>query len=390
MASNSISDRTLSADRRTLFESVRRVVVKVGTSSITKHDSDGFDLNRPQIDALVEDIAAIKQAGYEVLLVSSGAIGAGLGRLGFTHRPRKMALLQAAAATGQSRLMYAYERRFRLHHQYVAQVLLTQEDIGDRERYKNASQTLQTLLKHGIIPIINENDTICVNEIRVGDNDTLSALVTNLAQAQLLVILSDVDGLYTADPHRDHQAQLISVVPRITSELWSIAGKAGSELGIGGMGTKLKAAKIVTGAGEMMVMARSGEPRVLQRILKGENLGTLFLSKGPRLSGRKRWIAFGLQPRGKVVVDAGAEEALIRYGRSLLATGIVSVEGDFSFGDAIRCVNEQNHEFARGLTNYDSIRLRRIAGKHSSEIRSILDQEYYDEVIHRDNLVILE
>ncbi len=380
----------MTANRQALFESVKRIVVKVGSSSIAVQQSDGFDLNRPQIDALVADIVAAKKKGCEVLLVSSGAIGAGLGRLNFKHRPRKMAILQAAAATGQSRLMYAYERRFRRHNQYVAQVLLTQEDVENRERYKNASQTLQMLLKHNIIPIINENDTVSVKEIRVGDNDTLSALVANLAQAQLLIILSDVEGLYTSDPHRSRQARLIPVVPRITGEIWNLAGKASSELGTGGMDTKLKAAKIVTGSGEMAVMAKSSEPNVIQRILQGENIGTLFLPKGSKLSGRKRWIAFCLRPRGTIVVDAGAEEALTRYGRSLLATGIRSASGDFLFGEAISCVNEQGQEFARGLTNYDLIRLQRVIGKRSSEIQPEPGQKYYDEVIHRDNLVILE
>lgn len=391
MTSSLISNPTPRVDRHALFESVKRVVVKIGTSSITANTAKGFDLNREQIDRLVDDIAAVKRAGYEVLLVSSGAIGAGLGRLALKHRPQKMALLQAAAATGQSRLMYAYERRFRRYNQLVAQILLTHEDIEERERYKNASQTLQALLKHDILPIINENDTVSVREIRrVGDNDTLSALVTNLAQAQLLIILSDVDGLYTNDPHRDDNAQFISVIPRITSELWNLAGKPGSELGTGGMHTKLKAAKIVTGSGEMMAMAKSGEPQIIQRILRGEEVGSLFLPKGPKLSGKKRWIAYCLHPHGTVVVDAGAHEALTRYGRSLLATGIVSISGDFKFGELVSCVDEQGREFARGLTNYDSARLRSFIGKHSSEIKQAQGQEYYDEVIHRDNLVILD
>ena len=380
----------MTASRQTLFDSVRRIVVKVGTSSITVQNSDGIDLNRPGIDALVEDLAAVKRGGREVLLVTSGAIGAGLGRLHYRHRPRNMAVLQAAAATGQSRLMYAYERRFREHGQHVAQVLLTQGDIEDRERYKNASQTLQTLLRHDITPIINENDTVSVKEIRLGENDTLSALVTNLAQAQLLIILSDVEGLFTADPHRDNQARLISVVPRLTNEIWNLAGKAGSELGTGGMNTKLKAAKIVTGSGEMMIMASSSEPQVVQRVLAGEQIGTLFLPKGTRLSGRKRWIGYSLRPRGTLVVDSGAQEALIRYGRSLLATGIKSVSGEFAFGDALSCVNEEGREFARGLANYNYHRLRRIIGKRSSDIQLEPGQKYYDEVIHRDNLVILE
>ena len=267
--------------------------------------------------------------------------------LGWETRPKNIPRQQAAAAIGQSHLMRTYEEIFGKHGQLVAQVLLTQADISDRQRYTNANNTLSTLLQFGVIPIINENDTVAVDEIKVGENDTLSALVTNLIKADILLILSDIDGFY------DGSEQVISVIPQITPEIKEMAGGEGSEVSQGGMITKLRAAEIVTGAGEIMVIANGKKPGVITRVLEGQDEGTIFLPKSDKMSGRKRWIAYSLPCRGTLKVDAGAKRALIKQGKSLLPSGIIEVTGDFEFGDAVRCVDENDEEFARGLTNYN-------------------------------------
>jgi len=374
-------------NRQRLFGSVKRIVVKIGTSSLITKD---FKLNVEHLDNFVDDLAAAKQSGKEIIFVTSGAIGTGLGRIGLKHRPQSIPDQQAAAAVGQSILMSAYEERFRKHNLPVGQILLTQDDLRNRKRYTNASNTLQALLQYGVIPIINENDTVAVEEIKVGDNDTLSALVTNLANADLLVILSDIDGFYTDDPRKNAEAKLINVVPAITPELRKAAGKRGVSVGVGGMETKLKAAKIVTGSGEMMVLANASLEKVVSRILAGEELGTLFLPEDERKSGWKRWIAYSLPIKGILQVDAGAYSALTERGKSLLASGLIDVSGNFKFGDAVSCVDENGREFARGLVNYSAKEANQIKGKKTSEIKTILGHRHYDEVIHRDNLVILK
>lgn len=372
------------------FDGVKRVVVKVGTSSIVRGDDMGLDEGK--LDGIVDDLVSVKRSGRDVILVTSGAIGAGSGRLGLKSRPRDIPTQQAAAAIGQSLLMNAYERSFARHGITVGQMLLTRDDFSDRRRYINISNTLSALLRYGVVPIINENDTVAVEEIKVGDNDMLSAFTTLLAGADLLVILSDIDGLYTADPKREPNAKLVDVVEGITDELRAFAMGKGGELGTGGMDTKLAAAEVVTGSGEMMVIANSSIRMPVTKLLKGERIGTLFLPrrKGRRLSGRKRWIAYSPRVKGAVRVDEGAYEALVKRGASLLASGIMGVEGEFEFGDTIRCLDEKGREFARGLTNYSSEEIRKIMGHKTSEIEGILGYRYYDEVIHRDNLVILE
>jgi len=368
-------------DRKNVLRNVERIVVKVGTSNLTSPD---MELNLERVESLALELIQAKKSGKDVVLVTSGAIAAGMGQLGWKIRPRDIPRQQAAAAIGQSHLMHMYEDIFGKYDQLVAQVLLTQADINDRKRYTNANNTLSTLLQCGVIPIINENDTVAVDEIKVGENDTLSALVTNLIKADLLLILSDVDGFY------DDSHQLISVITSITPRLKKMAGGEGSATAVGGMITKLHAAEIVTGAGEVMVIANGRKPGVITQVLEGRDEGTIFLPKSNKMSGRKRWIAYSLRSRGVIKVDAGARLALSERGKSLLPSGITEVSGNFEFGDAVSCVDETGTEFARGLTNYSIKEIERIKGKRTDQIESLLGYMYYDEVIHRDNLVILE
>ncbi len=368
-------------DRKNILRDVKRIVVKVGTSTLTFPD---MRLDMERIESLVNELVQARKSDKDVVLVTSGAIAAGMGKLNWETRPRTIPRQQAAAAIGQSHLMHTYEESFGEHGQLVAQVLLTQADISDRKRYTNANNTLSTLLQCGVIPIINENDTVAVDEIKVGENDTLAALVTNLIKADLLLILSDVDGFY------DRSKRVISVIPSITPELKEMAGGEGSELSLGGMVTKLNAAEIVTGAGEIMVIANGKKPDVITRVLEGYDEGTIFLPRSDKMSGRKRWIAYSLPCRGTIKVDAGAKRALVERGRSLLPSGITEVSGDFEFGDAVRCVDENSEEFARGLTNYSVKEADIIKGKRTDQIEPLLGYMYYDEVIHRDKLVILD
>ena len=370
--------------RREWLSGVKRIVVKVGSSTL----SQGFRLNDGALDRLVADLARVKGRGKEVILVTSGAIAAGVGTLGLSSRPQTIPGLQAAAAVGQSRLMHAYEDRFQEYGEIAAMMLLTQEDFNNRKRYIHISNTLNTLLQLGTVPIINENDTVAVEEIKVGDNDTLSAQVTNLSDADLLVVLSDQAGFFSADPRKHSHSELIDVVPVITEGIKKAAGRAGTQDGTGGMITKLQAAEIVTGSGEMMVLADGKEPDVVNRILSGENIGTLFLPQSPK-SSRKRWIAYSRPPKGRLLVDNGARNALVDRGKSLLASGVRGVEGQFEYGDTVSCLDENRDEFGRGLVNYNTEDITKIIGKQSGEIEKILGARYYEEVIHRDNLVLM-
>lgn len=369
---------------RTSLSAVKRIVVKIGSSTI----SDNLVINEASLDGLVHDLATVKNQGIEVILVTSGAIAAGWPHLGFSTRPQTLPELQAAAAVGQTRLMSEYAERFSHYKQCVAQVLLTQDDFSDRKRYTRMNDTLQTLLQLKAIPIINENDSVSVEEIRVGDNDTLSAYVTNLAQADLLIILSDQQGFFTEDPRLNPDSELIHTITDISDETWQAAGDAGTNSGTGGMLTKLHAAEIVTGSGEMMVLAYGREPLAITRILKGELLGTLFLPN-TRMSGRKRWIAYSRPPKGYLIVDHGARKALEQNGKSLLPAGIQRVVGHFDYQDTVSCISENGVEFARGLTNYNSTETTKLAGRQTQDIENILGYHDYDEVIHRDNLVLL-
>ncbi len=370
--------------RKIILASVRRVVIKIGSGVI----SNGEGLELPVLQAISREICGLRERGFEVALVSSGAIAAGKADLGIVGRPRTIPLKQAAAAIGQTRLMRAYKDVFLGCGQKVAQVLLTRDDLANRRRYLNARNTLMTLLEFGIVPIINENDTVVVDEIRFGDNDNLSAMVTNLVEANLLIILSDVDGLYDRDPREHPDASLIPCVERITDKIEAMAGTSGTLLGTGGMATKIKAAKRASLYGVGTVIVNGREPQVLTRLFEGEELGTYFLPASDRMVAKKHWIAFTKKPRGKLFLDEGAKRALVEGGKSLLPSGIKGVEGGFDRGDAVRLCDLDGVEFARGVINYALAELLRIMGKKTSEIETILGYKYGDEVVHRDNLVL--
>ena len=370
--------------RKELLAEVKRVVIKVGSGVLVGRDG----VDPAIIEALVADLCQVIEAGYEVLLVSSGAVATGKGDLGIVGRPQTIPLKQAAAAIGQSRLMRYYKDAFRGHDRRVAQILLTRDDLANRRRFLNARNTLMVLLECGIIPIINENDTVVVDEIRFGDNDKLSALVTNLSEADLLVILSDVDGLYDSNPRTNPQAQRIELVEQVTPEIEAMAGGVGSEVGTGGMATKIEAAKRASLCGVSTVIVNGRQPQVLPRLFAGEELGTWFLPVEDHLNARKHWIAFTKKPRGRLLVDGGAHRAVADKGKSLLPSGIVAIEGDFERGDAVRLCDAEGQEFARGIINYSQAELQRIRGHKSQAIEELLGYQYGDEVVHRDNLVL--
>ena len=372
--------------RTILLAHVKRVVIKVGSGVISDHS--GLDLER--IATLCEDVHALRQRGYEVILVSSAAVAAGKADLGIKGSAQALPLpiKQAAAAIGQSRLMRAYKDALHNHGLTAAQVLLTRDDLANRRRYLNARNTLMTLLEYGVVPIINENDTVVIDEIRFGDNDNLSAMATNLVEAQLLVILSDVDGLYDSDPRKNAGARLISEVERITPEIEAMAGKDATLLGTGGMTTKLKAAKRATLYGAGTAVINGVIPHNLLYLFDGHELGTYFLPARDPMAARKHWIAFTKKPKGKLLLDEGAQTAVAERGKSLLPSGIRQLDGTFERGDAVRLCNLDGREFAKGVTNYNSAELIRIIGRNTREIVQILGYQYGDEVVHRDNMVI--
>ena len=375
-------------DRNSLLGEKSRIVLKVG-SAVLASTGRGLDQNR--IERLAAEISEILGEGHEVILVSSGAIAAGLMKLGLVKKKEMpLSLKQAAAAVGQSELMWLYEKTFSGHGRKVAQVLLTREDLSNRTRFLNARNTLQTLLDYGVIPVINENDTVSVDEIKFGDNDNLSGMVTHLADADLLVILSDIDGLYTADPKLDPSAQLIPLVEKITPELERGAGGAQSAVGTGGMRSKIMTAKKVGAYGVPMVIINGKKPGVLAALFEGKDVGTLFLPRPEKQDSRKHWIAYTMSASGKLIVDEGGRQALVHKGRSLLPGGILRVEGSFRPGACVTCVDRSGQAFARGLVKYSSEDLERIKGLKTSQIVSVLGHKDYDEVIHRDDLVLLD
>ncbi|MBV1774455.1 glutamate 5-kinase [Burkholderiaceae bacterium DAT-1] len=369
-----------------VIQSAQRIVVKVGSSLVT---NEGRGLDHAALARWASEIASLTRAGKQIVLVSSGAIAEGLARLGWAKRPSAVHELQAAAAVGQMGLIEAYERCFREHGLKTAQVLLTHEDLADRTRYLNARTTLTTLLGLGVIPIINENDTVATDEIRFGDNDTLGALVTNLVDGDALIILTDQSGLYTADPRKHPDATLVSEAIAGTPELEAMAGGAGSSVGTGGMYTKIIAAKRAARSGAHTVIASGREAQVLSRLASGESIGTQLLAGQTRITARKNWLADHLQACGHVELDAGAVKALREQGTSLLPIGIRSVSGEFARGDMIRCVDQTGTEIARGLSNYAAADARRIAGVPSQRIEAILGYVDEAELIHRDNLIVL-
>lgn len=364
----------------------RRWVVKIGSALIT---NDGKGLDQHAIHTWAAQLASLQQAGHEILLVSSGSIAEGMGRLGWPRRPRALHELQAAAAVGQMGLVQTYEQAFYQHGIRTAQVLLTHEDARDRKRYLNARSTLRTLLKLGVITVINENDTVAFEEIRFGDNDNLGALVANLVEAELYVILTDQQGLYDRDPRQHPDAQLLSEAHAHDPLLPRIAGGGSGVLGRGGMATKVQAAAKAARSGTATWLASGREENVLLRIAQGETLGTLLHPGQEPLAARKRWLADQLQLRGQLQLDEGAVRALCQKGRSLLAVGVTGVQGEFSRGELVACLDPAGREIARGLVNYSATEARRIAGQPSEKIESLLG--YVDEpaLIHRDNLVIL-
>jgi glutamate 5-kinase len=371
-------------NRKEILKGVRRVVLKVGSRVLT---GKGRALSQQVFDRLAREISGAKRDGFEVVLVSSGAIAAGMGRLGLSEKPKTMPQKQASAAIGQSALMWNYERAFSFFGEKVAQVLLTRDDLSSRSRYLNARNTLLTLLDFGVIPVINENDTVVVQEIKFGDNDNLSALVTNLVSADLLVILSDIDGLFDRDPRLHKNARLISRVPQVTEEMEETATGTLSPYSIGGMVTKLQAARKAALFGIPTVLANGMTEGLLERILRGEEVGTLFTSQVNKLTSRKHWIAFTLEPRGRILVDEGARKAIIQKGKSLLPSGVLAAEGKFSLGDQVTLADGNGREFARGLTNYDSAEVNRIKGLRTAEVEGRLGYKHADEIVHRDDLV---
>jgi glutamate 5-kinase len=372
--------------RRELLKSIKRVVIKIGSRVLT--DDDG-GLDYGVIGRICEDISLLRERGKQVVVVSSGAIAAGRSELGLTEKPKTIPQKQAAAAIGQTRLMRAYEEALAPYGLKAAQLLLTSEDLGSRQRFLNARATIDTLLGYGIIPVINENDTVVVDEIKFGDNDNLSALVTNVAESDLLVILTDVEGLYSSDPGQNPDARLIPLVQGITRELERAAGGAASSVGTGGMATKVAAAKKAGKNGVPTILVAGKRAGILSAAMRGEEVGTLFLPQGAGLNGRKHWIAYTLKPAGRVTVDDGARNVLQKKGKSLLPSGVVGVDGRFERGACVRICGLDGSEFARGLSDYSSSEITRLAGHNSSEIEELLGYRYADVIVHRDNLVVI-
>ena len=371
---------------RNQLQAARRIVVKVGTSTLTYSNGK---LNFSRIEGLVRELADAVNAGKQILLVSSGAVGAGMDRLGWKEKPKTIPEKQAAAAVGQGILMHTYEKLFGEYGQVVAQVLLTREDSVNRRRYANSRNTLLTLLDIGVIPIINENDAVAIDELKIGDNDTLSANVAAIVDADALIILSDVDGVYSANPQTDATARLLPEIEEVTPEIEAMCGGAGTTRGTGGMLTKMAAARMAMNSGIVMVIASGAQDGVVQSVLAGKPVGTLFPPRLNRLQFRKRWLAFGARIKGRLTVDKGCAQALVSSGSSLLAAGIKAVEGNFEQGSTVSILNPDGWEIARGLINYNTSDTQKIMGAHTHEITEILGHKPYDEVVHRDNMVLL-
>ncbi len=365
---------------------LRRIVVKIGSNIIASAD-EGLDTS--VIDRISGDISRIASEGNDVVIVSSGAIAAGMKKLGMKKKPTDIRFKQAAASVGQSSLMWAYEKAFADNGKKVAQVLLTSEDFADRKRYINSKNTLMTLLSFGIIPVINENDTVATDEIKFGDNDNLASLVAIMIEAEHLIILSDVDGLYEADPRHSPDAAIISHVEEVTPAIEQLAGDAGSGLGTGGMYSKVLAARKATVHGIAVNIINGKKPGLLIPTVKGRDYGTRFRPRQDRMPHRKGWIAYSSRPKGAVVLDEGAVEAVREGGKSLLPSGIVSVDGVFEVGDSVYCISARGRRIAKGLINYSSADLKKIMGRKTGEIEGLLGFKYSDEAIHRDNLALL-
>lgn len=371
---------------RKQLRQAKRIVVKVGTSTLTHANGK---LNFCRIEKLIREIADLANQDKEIVLVSSGAMAAGMERLRLLERPKAIPEKQALAAVGQGILMHTYEKLFGEYGQTVAQVLLTRENSRQHKQYINSRNALLTLLKMGVIPIINENDAIAVDEIKIGDNDTLSATVATLVDADILIILSDIEGVYTANPQQDPSAKLIAEIAEITPEIELLAGGAGTKLGTGGMYTKIQAAKIAVNSGVAMLIAAGSRDGVLRDIINGLDIGTIFPARESHLKVRKSWLAFGARLSGDLVVDEGCAKAMLEDGSSLLAAGIIKIDGAFTAGATVRVLARDGREIARGTVNYSAADLHKISGKHTEQFADILGGKYQDEVIHRDDMVLM-
>jgi glutamate 5-kinase len=370
--------------RKDLFGRVRRAVVKVGSGVLTHEQG----LNDRVIRRLARGVAVLMDQGLQIILVSSGAIASGMKKAGIAQRPSDIPHKQAVAAMGQPRLMLEYEKSFAQHQKKAAQILLTRDDLCNRRRYLNARNTINVLLDWKVVPIINENDTVVVEELKFGDNDNLSAMITHLMDAQILINLTDIDGFYDKDPRVHKDALLVSLVSRIDRAMENAARDIPGAFGMGGMSSKIQTAKKVTMSGIPMVIASGLEPNILKKLFEGRDVGTLFLPRREKMGSRKCWIAFTLKANGAIKVDRGAAKAIRKDGRSLLPIGILDVEGDFGVGAAVSCIDPDGVPFARGLVNYTASDIRKLMGVKTSQIEQRLGYKHYDEVIHRNNLVI--
>ncbi len=366
------------------FSGAKRIVVKVGSNVLTQDHG----LNLKAMRSITRQIGHLIANGLEVILVSSGAMASGLKKIGLTARPDELPKRQAVAAVGQAGLMMEYEKAFGRYNLKVAQILLTSEDLSNRNRYLNARNTLNTLLSWQVVPIVNENDTVWVEEIKLGDNDNLAAMITLLMDADIMINLTDIDGLFDRDPRTYQDAELIASVTRISKDTEKFAGDMPGALGTGGMISKIKAARKVTSAGVPMVIAKGDKPNILLKLFSGQKHGTLFLPQKQRLTSRKCWIAYSLKPKGILQIDDGAVRAILKNGKSLLPSGIVAVKNDFGVGSPVEFQNQRNESLGIGLVNYSSADIDKIKGLRSNRIKQVLGHKSYDEVIHRDNLAI--
>ena len=372
--------------RKDMLQPVKKVVIKIGSGVLTKKEG----LNLDVINSINQDICHLmKKRRLEIILVSSGAIASGIKKMGLPQRPQSISQQQAAAALGQSTLMLAYEEAFKRYDRKVAQVLVTRDDLTNRMRYLNTRNTLFTLLNWKVIPIINENDTVVVDEIKFGDNDNLSAMMANLVGANLVINLTNIDGLFDNDPRQNKNAQLISLVEKVTKRIEKIASSIPGSLGRGGMESKVQAARDVAICGIPTIIANGSKRNIISKIFGGEEEGTIFLPQPTPMRRRKHWIAFTKSPKGRIMVDRGAEDALVKKGKSLLPSGIVAVYGKFNIGDSVIIINREEKNLATGLVNYHSTDAEKIIGLQTKEIEKALGYKHYDEVIHKDNLVLM-
>lgn len=370
--------------RESHFTSAKRLVVKVGSNVLTKAQG----LNPPVMYALSGQISELMDGGREVILVSSGAMASGMTKIGLTRRPDEIPKRQAISAVGQAGLIREYEKAFHVYGRKVAQILLTSEDLDDRQRYLNGRNTLNTLIDWQVVPVINENDTVMVEEIKVGDNDNLAAMITLLMDADLLILLTDIDGLFTRDPRVHADARLIPEIAVLDSEVEKMASDIPGPLGRGGMSSKIQAARKVTAAGVPMVIANGSSPDILRTLMLGDTVGTFFVPRGERLASRKSWIAYTLKPKGAIQIDAGAADAIMGNGKSLLPSGIVAVEGDFRKGAPVTLKIPAGVDIGTGLVNYSAADIQKIKGLKTDAVEQCLGEKPYDEVIHRDNLAL--